>query len=235
MVSWIICQWRWGACFPGDHGVNYKDHRFGFWIGIIGLLVCGMITAYYAYFVPTRPKLDLRAIQKILNLDIFTTESELDIPGTTRLATQQGSPDQSNLVQKTMGTTPSGKLPKAEFTEAHGSADANKAGTTPDRFAFRTVLPPSKLSVDMFAFSSLPFDAPVAEFPLVLVWQKNLEWAKTMTGDRVGAWKVGPGSLTPGSIYGKAPPGTPPSRPPGPPGPPGPPPRPPPEVSTSGL
>ena len=159
--------------------MNYKDHRFGFWIGIIGLLVCGMITVYYAYFVPTHPKLDLRAIQKILNLDIFTTESELDIPGTTRLATQQGSPDQPKQVPKTAGTTPSGKLPKAEFTEAHGSADANKAGTTPDRFAFRTVLPPSKLSVDMFAFSSLPFDAPVAEFPLVLVWQKNHgEWRR---------------------------------------------------------
>lgn len=39
----------------------------------------------------------------------------------------------------------------------------------------RVVLPPRRLQPEEFVFSPIPFDAPLAEFPLLLVWEKTRE------------------------------------------------------------
>jgi len=214
--------------------VKFKDHRFAFAMGLMGLALFGSIAGYFAFFAPHHPKMDLSTIQKILNRDIFTTENELDIPGITKLTPGKASTTKAFSMPQIEMTSPVEKVPTAAFTDKQLKPFETEAGVPNRLFTLNTVFPPSKLASYMFAFSSLPFDAPVAEFPLVLVWQKNLDWAKGTTGERGGSV---PSSLPSGTIYGKAKPGSPPGQPPGPPGPtpPGPTPRPPPEVSTSGL
>lgn len=81
-----------------------------------------------------------------------------------------------------------------------------------------------RLKPEEFVFDSLPHDAPLAEFPLVLVDQRLREWY--LTHD-----VMSPNGVEPSERHGP-PPKPPPRPPPGPP--PGPPPEPP-EESTSGL
>lgn len=45
---------------------------------------------------------------------------------------------------------------------------------------------PRRLEPEYFVFMPLPFDAPLAEFPLVLVWQKNREWYRIRDFDLDG-------------------------------------------------
>ncbi len=115
-----------------------------------------------------------------------------------------------------------------------GLGDIGSAGLDPDAHhdAGKYALPSPRIAPNMFAFSSLRNNAPVAQFPLELVGQKNLEWYRTRGANEGGT--INDGQL---SIHRRPPPGRPPppGPPPGPPGPPGPPPGPPPEVSTSGL
>ena len=221
-----------------SRGLNVKleNHRFSVILIALSLLICGVIAGYYLFVAPPPEKMDLAAIMKVLNLDIYTTENEADIPASAKLTAENVTPNQPLNIPKTDNNTPIAKPPLAEFAHQNIKVIDYRAEFTSSKTSFRTVLPPAKLAPSMFVFSTLPFDAPIAEFPLVLVWQKNLEWTKTRTGDRGGAGAPSP--LSPGVIYGKTPPPPvtpPPINPPGPPEPPGPPPAPPPEVSYSGL
>ena len=219
---------------PRGNIVKLENHRFTVILVLLALIICGVIAGYFAFMTPAPKKMDLAAILKILNLDIYTAENEIEIPA-AKPPLENGPPGNALVPPPPAGTTPAAKLPMAEFVHEKIKGVDTRAEFTSGMTAFRTVLPPAKLAPDMFVFSTLPFDAPVAEFPIVLVWQKNLEWTRTRTGDRSGG---GPSGLAGGTIYGKTPP--PPVTPPTPPGPPGPPeppvpPTPPPEVSKSGL
>jgi hypothetical protein len=78
-------------------------------------------------------------------------------------------------------------LPKAEFV----------AEFVKDRVE----LPPAKLAPDMFSFDVLPFDAPLAEFPIVLVWQKHREWYVTRDTDLEG--RLATPLATPSALSGR--------------------------------
>lgn len=47
-------------------------------------------------------------------------------------------------------------------------------------------MPPRRLAPGVFVYEPIPHDAPVAEFPLVLVWQKDREWYRIRDFDLNG-------------------------------------------------
>lgn len=200
------------------------NRQFTMAIIIAGIMACSLILAYFTVLAPTTEMPDA------MNLKAK--------PGTTPgpVLSALGPAEKSPEPQKAAGT-PSAAPPPVEFTAGKADAIGPKADFSIKTDVVLTVLPPARLAPEMFAYSSLPFDAPLAEFPLVLVGQKYLEWYKTPR-DPLGASAGGIGSSP---IYGRPPPpGTPPTppgppRPPPPQPPPQPPPKPPPEVSTSGI
>jgi len=190
----------------------------------LGGLICSLVAGYF-YYVSLAPAPDNQA-----QLQALLRGSGRDkTPSTEAANPADGQTD------KTPGK-PSTDASKVEFNNKLANPAPTTADTIIQKTANKDFLPPARLAPDMFSFSSLPNNAPMAEFPITLVGQKNLEWYKTRTGPEGG---VDAGIQS--SVYGR-PPGLPPGPLPGPPGPPEPPippvppgPKPPPEVSTSGL
>ncbi len=206
-----------------------QNKRFPIIILLLCVVACSLIAGYF-YYLSLTPELDnMSRLQAMLKGD----KSNNDSAPSTKAVTTSGP----ILPANTTSDKPDIDVAKVEFESklaglAAGTTDADLQKTS-EKYA----LPPPRLAPDMFTFFSLPSDAPFAEFPLVLVGQKNLEWVRTRSGTD-GGGAMGVDGSQPSSIYGNPhpkPPPTPPG-PPGPPGPPpGPPPNPPPEVSTSGL
>ncbi|MEI6166305.1 MAG: hypothetical protein WCS52_03850 [bacterium] len=206
-----------------------SNKRFNIIILLLCVLACSLIASYF-FFVSRTPEPDnLAELQAMLkgNESSQTPASEPAPSGEAN--TQPGSPPSDK---------PNAAPPKVEFGNKLATMTAVDAEIAAQKPTDKYELPPPRIARDMFTFSSLPNDAPVAEFPLVLVGQKNLERYKTLSGKEGGGAFGGSGGSR--TSHGATPPPTPkppPSPPPGPPPgpPPIPPPEPPPEVSTSGL
>lgn len=205
----------------GGFSVIDRKKRFAIIIVLVCLLACALIARYFNYTgLPPVPDsmTQLNALLEGKTGSSQTAPAEAAAP-------VEGQADKA-------ATKPHTDAPKVEFENKLINQAAGNAATDILEIEDKYTLPPARLAPDMFTFSSLPNNAPVAEFPLVLVGQKNLEWYRTRSGNE-GGGAAGLEGAPQASIYGH-PPKTPPSTPPGPPGPPGPP-EPPPEVSTSGL
>ncbi|MEI6789015.1 MAG: hypothetical protein WCL49_11120, partial [bacterium] len=149
---------------------------------IIGIMACASIMAYFSLFTPKVEMPDLSQFQK-------TSEQPEDKPPAPQPAPQGQPPEQSG--PKTPPETPSATPLPVQFT-------SEKADLPPPENPERIDLPPStRLAPDMFVYSTLPFDAPMAEFPLVLVGQKSLEWYKATVVSRGGISSGGSGDGPP--------------------------------------
>jgi hypothetical protein len=139
-----------------------REHRAIVGMAIlISLVTCGAIITYFQFQPPVVPDLAALASLPVITPSIpasTTPQAPVATPGD---ASQLGAPQQPGAPQ-----------PTAEF-------DAQGAG---DRF---TATRPDQLLPEMFAFDSLPFDAPVAVFPIVLVDQKvrSTEFVRDMEID----------------------------------------------------
>jgi hypothetical protein len=198
---------------------------------VVGLLLCSLILAYFTVLAPPVEMPDLTRLKAAPAVPGALSASPGPItpaPATQEPATRPPEP------QPAPGSV-SAAPPPVEFGTGKADVLGPKTEFGLNPAGIRAVLPSARLAPDMFAYATLPYDAPLAEFPLVLVGQKYLEWYKT-TSEPIGV-SAGIGSA---SIYGRPPtppgtPPTPPGPPPGPPPKPPKPPKPPPEVSTSGI
>lgn len=130
--------------------MNIKEYRTLVVLALVlAIGACGGIIWYYETQTPSVGA-DLSALASVPAVTPAPASSAL-LPGTTPAA--PGTPPAPAT------SLPGGAQPKAEF-----NASLDAAGTI--------VALPDRLVPDMFAFDSLPFDAPVAEFPLVLVDQR---------------------------------------------------------------
>lgn len=186
----------------------------------LGLLAALLVASYFLYVTLPPTPTPHAQLDALLNGEVKTP------PPAEALLSSEGTPPKPDSV----AGKPRADMAKTEFESK--LTDAMATEKEPDKLE-KDYLPPPRLAPDMFVFSSLPFNAPVAEFPLVLVGQKNLEWYRPPVGMTGGGMDGGGGDNSP-SIY-RNPPVKPPKPPPGPRPPPGPPPKPPPEVSNSGL
>lgn len=195
--------------------------RFLLWAAIVSTsAVCALIVAHYS----------TRKTQKTIDLSAYlnpppSSSPELEPPLQPKL--NATFPDATMPISK---DTPSFTHSQAQAPKAEMTSQQSKENTLSDDSAKR-VLPPARLASDDFPYQNLPFDAPVAEFPLVLVWQKQLELdqIREMSGS-----SADPMLDMRNNIYRV--PGNPPGPPPGPPPhPPGPKPPKPPVESNAGL
>jgi len=236
------------------------DHKFTIFIILLCLLSCGLIAAYFSVARPSGKTFDMTTIQRMLNLDIFTPDNEIEIPSAksekakgsaaasfdATLGQAQtlviGPGSKPGLAPETAKGTPEQKLKSAQFSDITTKPVEFKSEFSAGKLSFKTALTSTKLSPDMFTFESLPFDTPSAEFPLVTTDARSPEYVRA-TGVPLGgnglAGAGGSVSLPPSSIYGRSPSPPTPTPPPNPPGKPEPhppkPPEPPTEVSTSKL
>lgn len=221
------------------------EYRFTVTLLLLILLIGGAMASYFTFLVPSSKPMDLASIMKVLNLDFFAADEEPTPPG-QEVDNQEGkSPDHAGAAvangekqgrSKTVRAAPvqfPGKGTKAGDYKAEFSLKVKEGNPRAEFKAlpttFNVIIPP-KLAPNMFSFSQLPYDAPAAVFPLVLVGQRNLEWVPTIPGGRIE------GAVTPVYAAPRPTPSTPtptPSPNPGPTPTPTPPPQP--EVSTSGL
>lgn len=217
-----------------------NNRRFIILVVLLGMLICGSILAYFSFITPA-PAISPLALT-LKPAAPVQVAPQTPPPQEPQPATPQEPPparpreQQPSTPRESPPATPR-KLetaaPPVEFEKTQIKDMAPTADFNSRELAPKNLLSTTKLDPEMFVFNTLPYDAPLAQFPLVLVWQKNLEWYKTVGGRTAGS--IAPPS---GNIYGRPPsrPPTPPNPPPNPPPKPPPePPKPPPEVSTSGL
>ncbi len=216
------------ADFTGVTILKANNRQFTIAIIVVGVLVCALIMAYFTVFAP---KVDMPDLSKLQG----TPAPQEDKP-TSQEPITPAPADQPTVQQAAQGTPAAAPAP-VEFGTGKAADVGPKAEEDTKLDTIKAVSPAARLAPDMFSYSALPFDAPLAEFPLVLVGQKNLEWYKAPR-EVIGGSPGGIGTA-PLSIYGRPPSPPPKPTPPpgggGPPGPPEKPPKPPPEVSTSGL
>ncbi|MEI6564969.1 MAG: hypothetical protein WCO42_11760 [bacterium] len=210
--------------------MNNNNKRFTVILMVMGAMMCSVIAGYFYYIAPPTPPPSLPNIYETGNEPVVKTTSD-----------PSPLPAGEARLNPLAGLNNNGPSAKTEFVAPRLQAQDEKGEMKAAEEVLHEAPPLPRLAPDMFAFSSLPYDAPMAEFPLVLVGQKNVEWPKIMSvGQGVSGGFGGPAG-PPSTIYSKPtgePPVVPPVRPP--PGPPGPPeipptPHPPPEVSYSGL
>lgn len=193
--------------------MTQDNRRFAIILILISLLIFGGMGVYFKYFAHDVTMPNLANLQKRPDMDALdaaqkaSSETDLTPPST--------KPKPSELTD--------GKPKVTELPSTHIGTDG-----------IHSTYPAARVAPDMFPFQSIPFDAPLAEFPLVLVGQKNLELYKVPRTPGDGGMPEGPGSSIYGRPSGRPVPPTPPG-PPGPPGPPTPPIPPTPPVSRSGL
>jgi len=197
------------------------NKRFTTLLVIAGLLIMGLMAAY---------------IEFAANRTAATAAAAKLAPTTP--APNQGQPS-ARVTNTPAPTTPNATPPEILFPKA---TTTDKPGPLVQFVAQKTPTTPAislpKLTPDLFAFDTLPYDAPIVQFPLVLVGQRDLDWTKTVIKPTGGG--ISPPST---AVYGSTPPvPRPPTPQPVPPPPPPPTPHPvptpgpiPPEVSTSGL
>lgn len=195
-----------------------NNRRFIILVVLLGMLICGSILAYFNFITPA-PAISPLALT-------LKPATPVQVAPQTP-PPQEPKPETPRKLETAPPPVPPSEFPKTKIKDVAPTADFNSRELAP-----KNLLANTKLAPEMFAFNTLPYDAPLAQFPLVLVWQKNLEWYKTVGGRIAGS--IAPPS---GNIYGRPPssPPTPPEPPEPPPKPPPEPPEPPPEVSTSGL
>lgn len=193
-------------------------------LALLGLLTCILAACYFLY---ARQDTTLNPQAQ---LDALLNRQEPSSP-----SPEPERPGESTALKP----DPAAGIPKADMTKTafesklaeSTSMDKEKEDAANKRE--KDYIPPPRLAPDMFAFESVPFDAPIAKFPLVLVGQKDLEWYPSRVRRETGGIEGGGGSP---SFYRNSPNRPPtPTPPPGPRPPPGKPPKPPPEVSNSGL
>jgi hypothetical protein len=155
-----------------------KDRRFALICIGLGILACSLIAAYFAYIAPPVVAPDLAQLTALQDAGAHPTDSSL------KPATVPSGPSQDN-VDKSAGT-PDANPAKAEF-DSKLSAPTDIGKETPAKMVpEQDFLPPDRLTPDMFAFISLPFDAPIAVFPLAQVGQNNLDWTQPSSPLRSG-------------------------------------------------
>ena len=207
-----------------------SNKRFAVIILLLCVLACSLIASYFYYMAHSSTPDNLARLQAMLNAK---TDDLNPAAQNTSPTAEETKPQAGNTAGK-----PDDNTAKVKFDSKLTGLTAGEAEDATHKADDQYVLPPPRLAPDMFTFSSLPNNAPVAEFPLVLVGQKSLEWYRTRSGNDGGGAIGAPGAEL-ASIHGRPPgpppgPPTPPGPPPEPPEPPKPPP-PPPEVSPSGL
>lgn len=198
--------------------VKDSNKRFAIIVALLGGIACALIASYFSFSDLSQPAPHHAQLQALLTGN--STDSRLSA--------------NSSATPVADAEKPSASPAEVEFTSKQATPLAD-LGAEFEKKNDRDVLPPNRIAPDMFSFATLPYDAPVAEFPLVLVGQRNLEWYITPKEPELGG--IGGVYDSRSSIAGR-PPGPPPGTPPsggGPGGPPGGPSKPPPEVSNSGL
>ncbi len=207
-----------------------NDKRFAIIIILLCLLACSFIGSYFYYETLTPAPDNLARLKDLLS------KTELD----TTPATSTPSPAGTDALLDKSAEKPKENTGKVEFNDKLNGLATTETTTTIKETSDKDVLPPPRLAPNMFIFSTLVNDAPISEFPLVLVGQKSLDWYRTRSGND-GGGAIGVDGNVPSSIYSQPPTPTPtppapnPPTPEPPPTPPPKPPRPPPEVSPSGL
>ncbi len=164
---------------------------------VLALIACGAIIGHFIARAPTgdpyRRIADLQSIPRLAPMPL-PVAPDMPSPAVTPTPTPEPAPPVPTVVPP-----PPPPPPKTE--------PAPKV----------IVVPPRRLLQELFVYMPLPFDAPLAEFPLVLVWQKNRDVYRIRDFDmdkRLSPTEWDMLSRTRTTLFGDNPPTNPPPRPP---------------------
>lgn len=158
----------------GSYALNARKSRLIIW-GAVGLALSACLGIVVYHSVPdSSTSLDL---SEYLERPALAGEGHsarhASDRGQPSTGTGPGSPSFSGA-----GTLPGANAPRANMV-------AKLDGLPPMiEIVDKRVTPPARVASDDFPFQELPYDAPVAEFPIVLVWQKQLELEPILEMDR---------------------------------------------------
>ena len=152
--------------------MKVQNNRFTLAIVAASLLIGSSIMAYFNLI---SPPVEIPDVTKVLEKSV-TPPTPPETPPVNETAPShniEAPPSEKHLSADSTPNLPTIKPTTPEFADSIQTPIETKTEIDEKFAPLRTVLESSKLSPSMFVFNTLPFDAPFAEFPLVLVGQRD--------------------------------------------------------------
>lgn len=162
--------------------MNWDNKRFAIILVVAGVLMMGLVTAYIEFVAPntssSTSKSGLPAGAPGIGVAAITPATPSPTPGPPPAPTAPTTPAPVTPTPApgTPNPTPAAEIPKIDFADAANQKANLPAGIEAQKPTALSVISLPKLTPDLFVFTLLPFNAPLAQFPLTVVRQLDIEF-----------------------------------------------------------